>query len=165
MIADAARDLRFRDRLLRRSGEAGDHRQRPLGPGCGRLGGEFQHRPVQADVADRELRGVHADREPAGAGVDVVARQRALMAGIELALGVERQRMRGEYRAVGDQTPHLGFDVAMMHGATPYPYSGPATANGSLAGSAVAEPNRMRWNGRSIFQPERVRPLRNSSCS
>ena len=30
MIADAARDLRFRDSLLRRPGEAGDQRQRSL---------------------------------------------------------------------------------------------------------------------------------------
>ena len=102
MIADTARDLGFRDGLSCRAGETCDQRQRPLGPGVRGFGGQFQHRPVQADVADRKLRGVDADRETAGAGVDVIARQRALMDGIKRASGVERQRMRGEHRAIGD---------------------------------------------------------------
>ena len=138
------RGLRLRDGLLRRTGEAGDHRQRPLGPGCRGFRRQFQHRPVQADIADRELRGVNADRQSAGAGVDVIARQRALMPGVERAVGIERQRMRGDHRSLGDQLPHLGFDLAMMHGGYSYPNSGPATANGSSAAGVVARPKRMR---------------------
>ena len=116
MIADAARHFRLGDGLPGRAGKTCDQRQRTLGPAHRRLRGEFQHRPVQADIADRELRGVDADRKPAGAGVDVIARQRALMRGIERAVGVERQRMRGDHGAVGDQAPHPGFDSAMVHG-------------------------------------------------
>ncbi len=78
----------------------------------------------------------------AGAGVDIIARQRALMPDIECAVGVERQRMGGEHRAVGDQFSDFGFDLAVMHGF--YPNSGPATANGSTSACAVAPPNRMR---------------------
>ena len=94
MVADAARGLRFCDGLLRRTGEASDHRQWALGPVGRRLCGQFQHWPVQADIADRELCRVHADCKAAGAGVEIIARQRALMPGIERAVGVERQRMR-----------------------------------------------------------------------
>src|SRR5438046_1669979 len=50
--------------------------------------GKFKHRPVQADVSDGELGGVDADREPAGAGVDVIAGQRALVDEVELAVGI-----------------------------------------------------------------------------
>ena len=166
VIADAARDLGLGDGLPGRAGEACDQRQRPLGPARRRLGGELQHRPVQADVADRELRGVDADREPAGAGVDVIARQRALMDGIEAAIGVERQRMRGDHRALGDQAPHLGFDVAMMHGASSLSIFRAGDGERQFGRRRCGGgPNRMRWNGRSIFQPEPVRPFRNSSCS
>ena len=46
-------------------------------------------------IANGELRRVHADGQAAGAGRHVVARQRALPALVEPAVGVERQRMRG----------------------------------------------------------------------
>ena len=88
MIADAARDLGFRDRLAGRAHQTRDQRERPLGPGGRGFRGKFKHRPVQADVSDGELRGVDADREPAGAGVDVIAGQRALVEGVELAVGI-----------------------------------------------------------------------------
>ena len=143
MVADAARNLRFRYGLLRRACEARDHRERPPGPVGRGLRGQFQHRLVKPDVADRELRGVDTDRKATGAGIDVVARQRALMPDVELAVGVERQRMRGDHRAVGDQLSHVGFDFAVVHEKS-YPNSGPATANGSSAASMVARPNRMR---------------------
>ncbi len=45
-------------------------------------------------IADRELRRVHADGEAAGAGGDVVARQRALTPLVEPAFRIERERMR-----------------------------------------------------------------------
>ena len=50
---------------------------------------------ADARIADRELRGVHADGDAAGAGGDVIARQRALPPLVESALGIERERMRG----------------------------------------------------------------------
>jgi hypothetical protein len=143
MIADAARRPGFADSLLRRAAKTSDHHERPLGPACCGLSREFQHRPIHLDIADRKLRGVHADRKPAGAGVNVITRQRALMFFVELAVGVERERMGGQHRAFVNQPPHLGFHLAMMHG-DPYPYSGPATANGNSDGLAVVRPKRMR---------------------
>ena len=81
VIAERAGGTRLLHGLRGLADHAGDHDQRPLGPArCG-LGGQLQHRPVEADIADLELRGVHADGQPAGAGIDVVARQRALRAG------------------------------------------------------------------------------------
>src|ERR1700686_2457679 len=144
VIADAARDFGFRDRLSCWTREARDQRERALGPGGGRLGGELQLRAVETDVADGELRGVDADGQPACAGIDVIARQRALMHGVELAAGIERERMGGKPRAVGDQAPHLGFNLAVVHGKYPYPNSGPATANGRCADWPRTWPNRMR---------------------
>ena len=49
------------------------------------LGGNFQHGLVEARLANRELRRVHAHREAAAAGVQVIARERALAALVELA--------------------------------------------------------------------------------
>ena len=66
------------------------------------------------------------------------------MPDIKRTVGVECERMRGEYRAVGEQLANFGFDFAMMHDGTSYPNSGPATANGSCAGEMVAGPKRMR---------------------
>jgi Tetracyclin repressor-like, C-terminal domain len=79
MIADAERDLRLRDRLLGRATKAGDQRERPLGPVVGGLGRKLKDRPVETNIADGELRGVNADRQPSGARIDVIARQRALV--------------------------------------------------------------------------------------
>src|ERR1700744_2294853 len=144
MIADAARRFCFGNRLLCRTDQAGNHRQRPSGPGGGGLGGELEHLAVHAGLADRELRSVNTDRKATGAGVDIIAAQRALVPDIELAAGIQRQRMRGEYGAVRDQLAYLGLDLAMMHEARSYPNSGPATANGSSAPCVPARPNRMR---------------------
>jgi hypothetical protein len=144
MIADADRGLCFSDGLLRRTGKAGHHRQWALGPGFSGFRRQFQHRPVQADIADSELRGVNADRKATRTGVEVIARQGALVSGIERAVGIECQRMRGDHRSLGNQLPHLGFDFAVMHLDCSYPNSGPATANGSSAGVVVARPKRMR---------------------
>ena len=79
----------------RRSDQSGHHRQRPLGPGRRGFGGKFKHRPVEPDLADRELRGVDADRQPAGAGVDVIARQCALMRGVERAVSMSASGCAG----------------------------------------------------------------------
>ncbi len=94
------------------------------------------------------MRGVDADGQPAGAGIEVIARQRALMPDIERAVGVERERMRGEHRAVGDQLPNVGLDFAMVHDGTSYPNSGPATANGGCA-----ERNGRRAKAHALKRP------------
>jgi hypothetical protein len=90
------------------------------------------------------LRGVDANGQSTGAGIEIIARQRSLMPDIERTVGVEGERMRREDRAVGDQLPDFGFDFAMMHDGASYPNSGPATANGSCAGETGAGPKRMR---------------------
>ena len=106
VIADAARDLRFLDGLCRAPGKAGDHDRLGLAPVRGRAHREFQHRLIESDIADRELRGVDADRQAAGAGVEIVARQRALAPRIELALGVKRERMRWNDNAATQRVEH-----------------------------------------------------------
>jgi hypothetical protein len=144
VVADANSGLRFCNGLLGRARQASDHGERPFAPACCRLRRQFQHRPVQPDVADRELRGVNADGESSGAGIEIITRQCALMPDIERALGVECERMRREHGAVGNQFADVGFDFAVMHERCSYPNSGPATANGSCAGATVAGPKRMR---------------------
>ena len=89
VIAEPARELRLLDRLRGAADHAGDHDDgaRRSTPRAVRIG-ELQHRPVKPGLADRELRGVHADREAARAGVEVIAGQRALAPRIELARGI-----------------------------------------------------------------------------
>jgi len=53
------------------------------------------------------LRGVDADREPAGAGIEIIAGERALAAGIELAIRRERERMGGDDHALAQRGEHL----------------------------------------------------------
>src|SRR6516164_9209741 len=60
-----------------------------------------------------------ADREPAAAGVDIIARQRALMGLVECPACVERQRVCGQHGAFRKQPPYLWFDLAMMHWSLP----------------------------------------------
>ena len=106
MVAEAERDIRLGERLLRPPDEARDPHQRPVGPGVRGLGGELQHRLVKPRITDRELRGVDADREPAGAGIDVVAGERPLPLRIQPALGVERERMGRDHHAPRERGPH-----------------------------------------------------------
>ena len=73
VVAEAARDVGLAQRLRGAADQAGDQEQRALGPVRRGLGGDAQHRLVQPRLADRELRGVDADRQARGAGVDVVA--------------------------------------------------------------------------------------------
>ena len=65
------------------------------------FGGERENRVEQADlwIVNRELRGVDADGEAAGAGGDVVAREGALAAFVELARRGEGERMGGDHGA------------------------------------------------------------------
>jgi len=50
---------------------------------------------------------VDTDREAARAGVKIIARERALAAGVELALGVERERMRRDHHALAQRGEHV----------------------------------------------------------
>ena len=106
MVAEAERDIRLRKRLLRPPDEARDPHQRPVGPGVRGLGGEPQHRLVEPGFTDRELRGVDADRKPAGPGVNIVAGESPLPLRIQPALGVERERMRRDHHAPRERRPH-----------------------------------------------------------
>src|SRR3954451_12216920 len=115
VVADVARGAGFSGGLPGRTGEARDQRQRTLGPVRRSLGGKLEHGTVEADIADRELRGVYADRKAAGAGVDVIARQRPLMRFVELAFGGEREGMRWQHGAVGDQLADLAVDLTVVH--------------------------------------------------
>ena len=101
-----------------------------------RLDRELEHRAVEPDVADRELRRVDADRQPAGAGVEVVARQRALAALVEAALGVERERVGRDDGAGAERRERVGGEVLPAH----QPSSGPAMAwtSAGRAGERVA---------------------------
>jgi hypothetical protein len=50
---------------------------------------------------------VDADREPTGAGVEIVAGERALPARIEPAAGIERERVRRDDDALAERGEHL----------------------------------------------------------
>ena len=107
VIAETARDLRFLDRLRRAAGEPGDHDRRLARPLGGAAHGELEHRREQPGLADGELGGVDADGQPARAGVEVVASERALAARVELAIGIERERMRRHHHALAQRGEHL----------------------------------------------------------
>ena len=79
------RDLRLGRRLRGRAGEARHHHEgawMPCAKRADRLRRELEYRPIEAMVrfTDGELRRVDADGEPSRARVDVVARQRTLVA-------------------------------------------------------------------------------------
>ena len=107
------------------------------------LAGERQHRLEEADrgIANGELRRVHADRQAAGSGRGVVARQRALPALVEPAVAVKGQRMRGNDPAVLKRRANAGreacssesaaarFEVRRLAetvAAAPHPVGGPS---------------------------------------
>jgi len=121
VIAKPARDLRLLDRLRRAADEPCDHDRRRARPFLGAAHGKLQHRLQERGLADRKLGGVDADREPARAGVEIVTRERALAAGIELAISVERERMRRDHRALAQRSEHLRVPIlpARHHEACP----------------------------------------------
>ena len=112
VVAESERNIGFGERLIRPSHEARDPHQRPPAPGVGGLGGEPQHRLVEARLPDRELGGMDADREPAGAGIDVVAGERPLPLGVQQAPGIERERMGRDHHAACERHAHRRRHVA-----------------------------------------------------
>src|SRR5919109_858039 len=107
VVPEAARELRLLDRLRGAAGEARDHDRSFARPARGGAHREFQHRLEQSCLANGELGGVHADREPARAGIEIIAGEGALTPGIELAVAVERERMRGNHYALAQRREHL----------------------------------------------------------
>ena len=128
VVAEVARNLRLGERLRGTPGKARDHHRWGLGrfPGPVARGAhrELQHRPVESDIADRELGGVNADREPAGPGIEIIAAERALAAHVELPPGVERERVSRNDRAAPERGKNIGRPV------------GPAQSHNSLSNSA-----------------------------
>ena len=107
VIAEPARELRLLDRLRGAADQAGDHDRGMARPFGRRAHRKLEHRPIKPGLADRELRGVNADREPARAGIEIIAGERALPLRIELALRIQRQRMRRYDDALAQQREHL----------------------------------------------------------
>ena len=102
MVAEPDGGLGLAPGLFGQARDAGDHGHRPVGPVARRLRRQTQHRLVEAAVADGELGRVHADREPAGAGIEIVAGERTLAPRVELAGAVKRKRMGRNRQAGGD---------------------------------------------------------------
>ena len=117
VIPQAVCDVGLAQRLLGRAAQPGDqHRglRRPFARGARR---QLEHRLVQAALANRELGGMHAHRQAAGTGIQVVAGQRTLVPHIELALRVERQRVGRDDRAAFQLRQHVGgqFSPVLWH--------------------------------------------------
>src|SRR3954470_5636388 len=108
VVAERLRKLRFALRLGGLAGEAGDHHD--FAPSC-LLHGDAQHRLVEPDIANSELRGVHADGESAAASIEVVARERPLPPLVELPAGVQRKGMSGYYGTATKEVEHVNQTV------------------------------------------------------
>ena len=72
VVAERTRGACLRAGLLGTTGKAGDHQHRSFAELPHRVGCEFEHRPIQAHVADGELGRVNADGQPTRAGVDMI---------------------------------------------------------------------------------------------
>jgi hypothetical protein len=106
VVAAAHGKFRLANGLRRAAHDARDFHQVGHGVVPGISGAQLLHRKFQdrfeqaeARVADFELRGVYAHRHATGARGQVVAREGALAALIELACGGQRQRVRGDRHA------------------------------------------------------------------
>src|SRR5690606_33961161 len=138
----------------------------PRCPGLLILDGGAQHRFVQAMLADIELGGVHAHRQSAGPGVDVVAGERALALAVEPALRIQGKGVGGNDRAlrklrqdilgkIGSLQGHVG---SCMGG---YPNSGPAMAcMKAVMPCGAASPSAMRAKPRCGVKPAADRAWR-----
>ena len=118
VVAHRPRRPRLVDRLRGLADRAGDHHQRPVGPFARRLDRKLEHRPIEPDLADGELRRVHADRQAAGAGVDIVAADGALRLLVEPTVGTERQGMGGNHRTVAELRQDRCGEVVPKHGVS-----------------------------------------------
>jgi hypothetical protein len=76
------------------------------------FGGEREHgfKECVLRIADRELCGVHANRDATGSGGVVVAQQGTLTSFVELARGIQRQRAGGNDKAAME----CGADVKVV---------------------------------------------------
>ena len=114
IVAERERELRLIECLRCWTADAGNH-DRPLAvtaPLRHRSRGQAEDRLQQLDGRgpNLELRGVHADGEPSGARVAVIARQRDLTAIVELTRLGEGERMCRNHDATEKGTPHRQRD-------------------------------------------------------
>ena len=121
VVADGRRELRFAERLIGRADHSGDRDRRRLPgatPAVHRPKRELEHRLQQADFRfpDLELRGVDRHRDPAGAGVAVVARERDLPAFVEPAVGGQRERVRRDHQAAEERPAQLDQPAGVRNG-------------------------------------------------
>ncbi len=82
--------------LFRESADSGHHyRHTSADPRASRLQGQFEHRPVHPPLGfvERELGGMHTNRQTPSAGVYVVPGQGSLMAFIQFQTFGQGQRM------------------------------------------------------------------------
>ena len=137
MVAEAARDVGLAQGLLGPAHQARDHDQRP--PGLARdLGRRRQHRLVKPGLADRELGGMHADGEPGGTGIDVVAAERPLAPKIERAPRISASGCAGITRSLAQRAEHALRQLKPMQ-----PHRSP-----SLRRSVVASTGPVNQSGR-----------------
>src|ERR1043166_6589704 len=63
---------------------------------------KLEHGAIQSDrgITNRELSGVHSDRDTASTRIYIVAREPALPALVQLACSIECERMRGNHLSV-----------------------------------------------------------------
>ena len=136
MVAEAARNIRLAQGLLRPAHQARDHDQRP--PGLARdLGRRRQHRLVKPGLANRELGRMHADGEPGGAGIDIVAAERPLAPKIERAPRIERQRMRRDHRSLAQRAEHALRQLTPMQ-----PHRSPSLRRSVVASTGPVKEQR-----------------------
>ncbi len=100
VVPGAAREFRFGDGLRGLAADSRDLHQPLSGTALelrGDLRGQAKHGLEEADprISDGELGGVHAHRDASRAGIAIVAREGHLTPLVELAPGVQSQRVRG----------------------------------------------------------------------
>lgn len=117
MIAEVARKFCLLHRLVRFADGPGNHK-RLVWMGICLLGGQFQHRAQQAMVANFELGRVHTHCKPYRTGIQIIARQRALMAFAELPIGVQRQWMSRNDATTSKFVPSCAVDHGWLRQVT-----------------------------------------------
>ena len=136
MIAERARSPGLGHGLIGAPDRAGDQEERSIRPALRRFHRQLEHRLVEAELADRELGRVDADREPARAGVEVVAGERPLTSPVEAAVRVQGERMRGNDGAGAEHGEDVLRDLAPVH-RLPELRRGCGADKGGIAEAAV----------------------------